>query len=154
MTFDRLLPWNEHPTCGHQVLFRGKLRHRTALELNAQQAGQLVRLELGAVKHIAQLRVNRKELGVIWTAPWTADLSGAVREGENELEIDVVNLWVNRLIGDARLPVAQRLTKTNVPLTSPTPGYRGYNGSLPLETSGLLGPVRLVFGEECTVPLD
>jgi len=60
-------------------------------------------------------------------------VTGAVKQKGNLLEIDVTNLWRNRLIGDAALPVAQRLTKTNV---KSKPGDA-------LLTSGLLGPVGL-----------
>ena len=64
----------------------------------------MVRLQLDQVRNVAEIRVNGHPLGVVWTAPWQADLSGFVRPGENVLEVDVTNLWVNRLIGDARLP--------------------------------------------------
>jgi len=58
----------------------------------------------------------------------------ALRPGENVLEIDVVNLWRNRLIGDAARPAAERVTTTTL-VVAPTE---------PLLPSGLLGPVRLV----------
>jgi hypothetical protein len=37
-----------------------------------------------------------------------------LQEGENHLEIRVANTWANGLAGDARLPAAQRRTRTNV----------------------------------------
>jgi hypothetical protein len=51
----------------------------------------------------------------------------------NLLEIRVVNLWPNRLIGDAALPKEKRLTRTNVE----------FDKNTPLLESGLLGPVTL-----------
>jgi len=42
------------------------------------------------------------------------DITKAVKPTGNKLEIDVVNLWPNRLIGDAKLPADKRFTKTNV----------------------------------------
>jgi hypothetical protein len=62
------------------------------------------------------------------------DISGAVRGVGNALEIEVANLWPNRMIGDARSP-----DKTYTQTT-----YRPYNASHALLPSGLLGPVRLM----------
>lgn len=90
-------------------------------------------LYLGEVKNIAEVSLNGKKLGTVWTAPWRIDVSGAIRTGENELEISVSNLWPNRLIGDASLPEDKRVGKTNI----------RYPANTPLLPSGLLGPVRL-----------
>ncbi len=69
--------------------------------------------------------------------------------GRNELEIEVANLWVNRLVGDSRLPPEKRLTRTNVRLFGPGEKFRAYQGfspETPLTPSGLIGPVTLQFG--------
>ena len=58
--------------------------------------------------------MNGKDIEVAWTAPWSVDLTGAAVAGDNTLEIDVANVWQNRLIGDAGLPEEQRRTRTNV----------------------------------------
>jgi len=152
IVFEQLTPWNEHADPGIKH-FSGKATYRTKFTLDAQQARQRVRLELGEVLHVAQVRLNGKDLGIAWTAPWRVDAGAAVQPGENVLEIDVVNCWANRLIGDAALPPEQRRTKTNVALR---PGsrppqmkaYQGYVAEDPLMRSGLLGPVRLVFGRD------
>jgi hypothetical protein len=85
-------------------------------------------------------------------------LTGAARSGDNELEIDVANVWQNRLIGDAGLPEEQRRTKTNVILEQGerTRRYRcsSVNTIDPLTPSGLIGPVRLEFGQQRNIQLD
>ncbi len=147
--FGKLVAWDKHPDDGIKH-FSGTATYRRAFKLSAQQARSLVRLQLGDVKHIARVRVNGKDLGVVWTSPWTVDLTGTVKDGENALEIDVTNLWVNRLIGDAGLPENRRLTKTNIYLQKgdrTVKPYQGYSSKDPLVTSGLLGPVRLEFGQ-------
>ena len=104
------------------------------------------------MKNIAEVRLNGKSLGIVWTDPWTVDLTGTVKAGKNELEIEVTNLWVNRLIGDAGLPKSKRYTGTNASDRDPNTKYRqpllrGYLPTDPLLRSGLLGPVIVEFGE-------
>jgi hypothetical protein len=150
IVFDRLMAWDQHPDDGIKH-YSGTATYRKTFQLDAVQVRQPVRLQLGDVKYVARVRINRKDLGVVWTAPWTADLSGGVREGENELEIDVTNLWANRLIGDAALAPERRRTRTNIHLQNhrgTLKPYQGYGADDPLLPSGLLGPARLEFGQE------
>jgi len=150
VVFDKLVAWDKHPDDGIKH-FSGTATYRKPFKLNAEQAKCPVRLQLGDVKHVARGRVNGKDLGVVWTSPWTVDLTGAVKDGENELEIDVTDLWVNRLIGDAGLPENRRSTKTNIYLQQgdrTVKPYQGYSSKDPLVASGLLGPVRLEFGQQ------
>jgi len=94
-------------------------------------------LDLGTVKETARVRLNGKDLGVVWCAPWRVGVTGVIQPGENTLEVEVVNLWPNRLVGDGKLPAEQRRTRTNIPT----------NSQQPLLCSGLLGPVRVIKGE-------
>jgi hypothetical protein len=116
-----------------------------------------VYLDLGAVKNLAHVRLNGEDLGIVWTAPWRVNVSKALRAKDNRLEIEVVNLWPNRLIGDGLLPKQDRLTRTNVRtyernLPAAFPCWwntdceeRKKTGAQPpLLSSGLLGPVRLL----------
>jgi hypothetical protein len=149
VVFDQLTAWNQHQNEGIKY-FSGTAKYRQTFKLTAAQAKKLVRLDLGQVRHIARVRLNGTLLGIVWTSPWSMDLSGKVKTGRNELEIEVTNLWVNRLIGDAGRPPEKRFTKTNVRLEREgrLEAYQGYTANHPLETSGLLGPVILQFGEE------
>lgn len=155
-TFDRLIAWNEHPDEGIRF-YSGTAVYRKTFELDAARAARPIRLQLGQVKNIARVRVNGRPLGVVWTAPWSVDLTGAVKQGRNDLEVEVTNLWVNRLIGDAGLPEEKRLTKTIVRRAPDYKGrypvLRGYLATDPLQPSGLLGPVELDFGEARDVRL-
>jgi len=158
IVFQKLTPWNEYPQNAIKH-FSGTATYCKTLSLDAKQTAGLVRLALGEVKHVAQVRVNGKDLGVLWTNPWRIDLTGVVKPGENTLEIDVTNVWANRLIGDAGLPENKRLTKTNIGLhrgkrPKDKKVCQGYWSTQPLLRSGLLGPVRLEFGREINVPLE
>ena len=61
---------------------------------------------------MARVKFNGKDLGILWKAPYRIDITGAAVTGTNQLEISVVNLWVNRLIGDQSLPDDARRMKT------------------------------------------
>jgi hypothetical protein len=98
-------------------------------------AGRQVFLSLGKVFEIAGVKLNGTDAGVAWCEPWMVDVSESIKTGENLLEIEVVNLWPNRLIGDENLSAGERRTKTNV---------ISFRKDDPLLRSGLAGPVQLV----------
>ena len=80
------------------------------------------------------IRVNDKEVATLWLAPWRVEITGFAQPGSNTLEVDVVNVWNNRLVGDANLPAQERVTF----LAAPT-----VTKDSPLLPAGLLGPVTL-----------
>lgn len=96
-------------------------------------------LDMGNVQEIASVSLNGSQLKACWMPPFRVDVTNAIKMGRNELKIDVINLWPNRLIGDSKLPEEKRLTKTNVQKFY-KPGSEIY-----LRVSGLLGPVRIIF---------
>jgi len=137
VTFEQLEDWSKRPEPAIQH-FSGTAVYRKTFALADPSAirnpQSTIYLDLGTVKETARVKLNGKDLGVVWCAPWRVEITGAVRPGENALEIEVVNLWPNRLVGDAKLPAEQRRTHTNI-TTDP---------KQPLLTSGLLGPVRVI----------
>jgi hypothetical protein len=84
---------------------------------------------------MAHVYVNGKDLGLLWKEPYKMDISEALVEGDNTLEIQVTNSWANRLIGDSALPMEERAARTS---------WEFYSPDDPLPTSGLLGPVRIL----------
>jgi hypothetical protein len=89
---------------------------------------------LGKVHELAEVRLNGKNIGVLWSKPFHANITALLKPTGNVLEIDVVNLWPNRLIGDAFLPDSEKFTQTNI---------RKFTKQTQLLPSGLLGPVVL-----------
>ena len=61
--------------------------------------GQQVYLNLGKVCDLATVRVNGVDCGTVWTAPYRADITAALKKGSNVLEIEVTNTWANALKG-------------------------------------------------------
>jgi len=96
-------------------------------------------LDLGNVLEMASIKINGHQMPVKWNAPFQFNISSYIKPGNNQLEVEVVNLWPNRLIGDAKLPPEKRLTKTNV-MKYDMPGADSL-----LRPSGLLGPVQVMF---------
>jgi len=120
--------------------YSGTACYSKQFELNKSEAknGQVL-LDLGNVQEMASVKINGHQLQVVWSAPFRYDITKFVKAGSNQLEVKVVNMWPNRLIGDAGLPIEQRLTKTNVNK------FNGPDREKYLRESGLLGPVRLIF---------
>jgi hypothetical protein len=121
---------------------------------------------------MAEVILNGKDLGILWNPPYRVDVTQTLEIGENTLEIKVVNLWVNRLIGDEQLPEDCDRDPNGVVKAwpqwiregKPSPtgrltftSYRQWAKDSPLVSSGLIGPVRLLTAgkiETQRLPLD
>ncbi len=130
--FPSLISWTDSPEAGIRD-YSGTATYSLEFDLPKTLPGRVV-LDLGKVDVIASLIVNGQSLGDLWKTPFAADVTTALHPGKNRLEVNVANLWANRLIADAGLPEAQRLTWTN---------YPPYKAGAPRLPSGLLGPVVL-----------
>ncbi|MCX6880374.1 MAG: glycosyl hydrolase [Verrucomicrobia bacterium] len=154
--FERLEDWTRRPEEGVRH-YSGIATYRTSFDFQPAAKVRRVFLDLGVVKNVARVKLNGHEAGVVWTAPWQVDLSGLLKSGSNDLEVEVANLWPNRLIGDATLPQEKRLTVSNVQTYNSTTGNtwgcktcedRKKSGKpAVLLPSGLLGPVRVMAGK-------
>lgn len=132
---NELVSWSESSDSGVRY-FSGTATYSKTLQVPAQwlAGGTRLQLDLGVVKNVAEVRVNGHFMGVAWKAPFTLDVTDALRAGENRIEIAVSNLWRNRLIGDKQPGATPIAFATHDPFTAQTP----------LLTSGLLGPVALM----------
>jgi hypothetical protein len=132
--FEQLMDWTQHPDPGIRH-YSGKAIYRKTFDLPPPMRGegkaQLI-LDLGDVRDLASIRLNGRDLGTLWHAPWRMDITAAARTGANILEVEIVNVWNNRLVGDQALPSGQRRTV----LLAPT-----VNKDSPLLSAGLMGPV-------------
>jgi hypothetical protein len=128
--------WSTRPEPGIKY-YSGTATYTKTFDLPAALAKlrRRVWLDLGSVRELAEIRLNGKALGIVWAPPFQVDITDTVKPGGNALEVEVVNFWPNRIIGDQLLPPEQRLTRTNI---------RKLTQDTPLMESGLLGPVRLM----------
>ena len=156
---ESLTDWSKHPEAAVKY-FSGSATYRKTLALPDAflKPGQRVYLDLGKVAVMAEVRVNGQNFGTTWKRPFIIDISQAARAGDNTLEIRVVNLWVNRLIGDEQLPedsernpngtLKQWPSWLKAGQPSPTgrftfTSWRLWKKDSVLQESGLLGPVTL-----------
>ena len=156
--FDTLKDWTLRPEDGIKY-YSGTAVYRKEFDLPASnKPSQKLYLDLGEVHNLARVKLNGKDLGVVWTAPWKADITNAVLKTHNQLEIEVVNLWPNRLIGDEKQPddgikedelwpawFTRGLPRTSGRYTFSTCTF--YTKDSPLLQSGLVGPVTIVGSE-------
>ena len=111
-------------------------------------------LDLGTVRNLAEVKINGHKAGLLWASPFQLEISDFLQPGTNRIEIAVTNLWVNRLIGDARNTAT--IPETDgwpdwVLADKPNSGqgtytfspWKGWNKEEPLQPSGLIGPVLL-----------
>jgi hypothetical protein len=115
-------------------------------------------LDLGEVQIAARVWLNNKELGIAWRKPYRLETGDALKQGENVLKIEVVNLWINQLIGDERYPDDCARDPAGMATNLPPwllkggardskrtsfASWRLFLPTEPLVESGLLGPVAL-----------
>ena len=100
-------------------------------------------LDLGQVGCMAEVWVNGQKMGTLWKSPYRIDISPTLRRGTNELEIRVVNQWVNRIIGDRQPDCTHPFTYTPAPF---------YQADSPLLPAGLMGPVNLIIEQSYSEP--
>ena len=134
VAFLKLDDWSKHTDPGIRY-YSGKATYTTTFNVIADVQRDQCFLSLGLVKNLASVKLNGRDLGVVWCDPWRVALPESIlKQRNNKLEIIVANLWINRLIGDSDLPQENRLTWI--------PG-NPFHPDSPLQQSGLLGPVAL-----------
>ena len=156
-----LMDWSQDSDPGARY-FSGTATYRSEFDWRAASAHERYTLNLGDVEVMAQVRLNGKDLGVLWKQPFAVEVTDALKPGRNQLEVKVTNLWPNRLIGDeqypddctpdgswktGRIPAWPEWLLKGQPRPEPRritfTTWKYYTKDAPLLPSGLLGPVTL-----------
>lgn len=167
VTFRKLTDWTSHADPSIRF-YSGTALYRTKFDV-ARGADSPLFLDLGTVHHLAQVRLNGKDLGVVWCAPWRVEIPAALLQPSgNRLEIAITNTWANRIIGDEQEPddcewlnghaypgrylkrfpdwfVKGQNRPSSGRYTFATWNY--FHKDSPLMRSGLIGPVRLMISD-------
>ncbi|WP_295715141.1 glycosyl hydrolase [Mucilaginibacter sp.] len=163
VTFKTLQDWTQQPEKGIKY-FSGTAVYKKTFDAPLNNSTDSLYLDLGVVKHLARVILNNKDLGVLWTAPWSVKLpANLLKPKENTLVIEVTNVWANRLIGDEQEPAdtewlpghreghflkefpdwflnnQSRPSKGRYCFTT----WNYFDKNSPLISSGLLGPVTI-----------
>lgn len=130
---DVLFDWmeSENPQIKY---FSGNAVYKTSFEINRIPETP-VYIDLGKVMVMAKIRVNGVDAGGVWTTPYQINITDYLKEGVNELEIEVVNCWRNRMIGELSMPQSERFTYHSA---------ANIKADSEMQSSGLLGPVQVI----------
>ncbi len=165
VALDHLVSWSEYPDNGVKY-FSGAATYRKTFEFAPSQLSNpllrpVVYLDLGKVAVMADVQLNGKALGMLWKAPYRVNITDAVKAGKNVLEVRVVNLMVNRMIGDEQRPEDSERNQDGtlkqwpqwLQEGKPSPtgrftfsSWRLWPKNSPLQESGLIGPVTVRTG--------
>lgn len=135
VTFHTLTDWSKSATDGIKY-YSGTAIYRNSVNLSP--AAKSI-LEVAPFSGALSVTVNGKKAGTIWCAPWSVDITDAVTEGENVIELAVANTILNRMIGDLALPETERFTYSSTPIVK--------EGDM-LRPSGLKGEVKILQSEQ------
>lgn len=160
VTFDQLEDQIEKPEEGIKY-YSVKAFYNKYFDCEQADSGKKFFINLGNVSVMARVKLNGKDLGIVWTTPLEVKITDAVQKSNNKLEIEVVNLWGNRLIGDEAFEddgivngqwpewilndearPSKRYTFTS---------FKHYTKDSPLQSSGLLGPVTILRQEKLSL---
>jgi hypothetical protein len=164
--FDKLVSWLDRPEPGIKA-YSGTATYRKVFDLPPEIRSQMSEvskrkgaesdlrpltsdlslplfLDLGDFSTIAEVRLNGKNLGVVWAKPFRVEITDAVKPIGNVLEIDVINGWWNRVLADEDLPAEKRLTKTNIRIKE---SHKRRGPAVP-QPAGLFGPVTIQMVQE------
>lgn len=135
VTFEELTPWNENAEPGIKY-FSGTASYKKTINIEKNWLGKenQIWIDLGELQNLGEVFVNGKSMGIVWKKPFKVNITEALIQGENNLEIQVTNLWVNRLIGDQQPDTKEKITFVSNPF---------YRADSPLKPSGLFGPVKI-----------
>ncbi len=134
IVFPNLVDWSTHDISGIKY-YSGTATYTKTFDMVSLNENQRLYLDLGEVHELARVTLNGVDLGIAWSKPYRVNITSHIKAKGNTLEIDVVNLWPNRLIGDTFFPEEEQFTKTNI---------RKFTKATELLPSGLIGPVKIL----------
>jgi alpha-L-rhamnosidase len=116
--------------------YSGTATYHNTFDVDEAEDKRSFFLEIDSIFNIATIKINGVNCGTLWTPPYYCNITNAVRQGKNKIEIAATNTWHNRLIGDNVLPPDKRVTWTTAPFRLK---------DKPLLPAGIVGNVKIIF---------
>jgi hypothetical protein len=122
------IPLGDWATTLGLTTWSGGLEYRSRVRLTAEQASARAELRLGELRGSVEVLVNGRSAALLFCRPWSADMTGLLAEGENDIVVRVYNTLA---------PYLHAVSPTRFVFPSQL-------------VSGLRGPVELHFVSEPT----
>ena len=159
--FAELADWSSNTNAGVKY-YSGTAVYTQLFDFEKPAHAGRIYLDLGAVKNVASVRLNGNSVGTVWSEPWRVEITSALQETGNQLEIEITNLMPNRMIGDEFFPRETDVPRNSSHVVTKLPKwlsgggkrnskrytfatFNPYTKDSPLLPSGLLGPVVLRY---------
>ncbi len=135
---EKLRSWSDMDVAGIKY-YSGSARYTRNFIVNqeALAGGKEAFVVFGDIQEMARVFVNGKDCGIVWTPPYKACITPYLKEGTNIIEVEVINTWNNRIVGDVIHPGEKAYARTNIK-------YK-FNRESPLLESGLIGSATIFF---------
>ena len=108
----KLISWTDHPNEGIKY-FSGTASYKSSFDISSKslENGSIININLGEVLDVAKVLINGKSAGILWTPPYTLNIKNYLKPGTNSFEIQITNMWINRLTGDMISPDGKNTIK-------------------------------------------
>ena len=133
MHFEHLMDWTENNDDRIRY-YSGTAFYKNEFTVSSVSNKEDILVDLGDLTAMGKVYINDEYAGGVWTYPYSVNITPFIKEGSNKIEIEIVNNWMNRIIGDMNLPEDKRTTWCFV---------NPYNQDSRLQPSGLFGPVKI-----------
>ena len=131
LTLAALMPFSELDDVAWQG-YSGIAHYQSNFVVNQQCAGDLY-LQADNVGDMAEVLVNGKQAGYVWTPPYRINITGFIQPGNNQLQLNVANYWANRLIAQANQQQSEAGFAPHVYQQGTAPRMAGLAGNIKLE---------------------
>ena len=131
---DELFDWSESEDPRIRY-YSGTAVYSCTFDMDSVGPDPEVFLKFQRLGAIARVYVNGSVAGDVWCSPWKVEIGNLLREGRNELRIEVTNTLADRIIGDALKPASERSTYSTTEIygKGDKPYASGIMGQLCLE---------------------
>lgn len=98
VVFEKLTDWSTH-TDDRIKCYSGTAIYKNTINLKVKEKETFTMI-FDDICNMAEIKINGISCGILWTKPYSVDITDALKDGENTIEIEVVNTWANRIMGD------------------------------------------------------